>query len=679
MASRMPTAAARPGAAFRYDVFISYAPADAAWVFDWLLPRLEAAGVVACVDARCFDPGAPVVAETERAIRESRHILAVMTPEWVTNESSNFEELLVQHEDPGARWRRLIPLLLKPCTPPERIQILQWVDFSQAEQQEQQLGRVVAAVEGRQALPELRVDLFPEPARRRFDLRMSVIAAVLAFLTLVAVASTYYLQHRRPAYMPAGSFNIAVADFPAVAADGSPTNNPQARERARGIASYVAAQAGTISQAISRTVIVWGPDQGVGAVQAAGGTNPSQGGVAAQRAATLHADVLVYGRLKQVRDNQWQLEPELYLSQDALKRAEELAGEQAFGAPIAYRADQQASPTLLNAAMESRLKALARIIIGLSFFSFDSLDGYQQAASFFGAAAQDPAWGASSRPQGQEILYLFLGNAYLGQAPFLDSQPTARAGAIAQARAAYEHALTLNLNYARTHNGLAAADYEAARPAAPVQDQCAWGWDDLTHAEQERQSALAAPAASKPAAGDVDLRAHVGLGQIYYIRGLCQDPSAWNDARREYQTALELYDAQPKDYLRAAVLVVSADLGNMALLRSEAPTEAAAQAAASQPAAPVTPMPQTAAGWRHEAIQYLGQAIDLAGKLEQSDNLIRTADFMPSLLTAYCLDGQSAQAREALARFQPVAGDAQQARQAILDAIPAETRQGCLP
>ena len=34
-----------PGASYRYDVFISYHPREGDWVWEWLLPRLEDAGL----------------------------------------------------------------------------------------------------------------------------------------------------------------------------------------------------------------------------------------------------------------------------------------------------------------------------------------------------------------------------------------------------------------------------------------------------------------------------------------------------------------------------------------------------------------------------------------------------------------------------------------------------------
>ncbi|MFL5802448.1 MAG: toll/interleukin-1 receptor domain-containing protein, partial [Roseiflexaceae bacterium] len=61
-----------------YDVFVSYSPADQAWVRGELLPRLEGAGLRALVDYRDFAIGAPTQANIEQAVERSRKTLLVL-------------------------------------------------------------------------------------------------------------------------------------------------------------------------------------------------------------------------------------------------------------------------------------------------------------------------------------------------------------------------------------------------------------------------------------------------------------------------------------------------------------------------------------------------------------------------------------------------------------------------
>jgi hypothetical protein len=114
-----------------YDVFISYSHADRTWVWNELLPQLEGAGLKVCIDDRDFEIGIPSLVNMERAVDNSRHTLAVLTPEWIQSQWTEFESLLVGTADPAGRTRKLMPLILRSCTPPQRIAMLTHVNFAQ--------------------------------------------------------------------------------------------------------------------------------------------------------------------------------------------------------------------------------------------------------------------------------------------------------------------------------------------------------------------------------------------------------------------------------------------------------------------------------------------------------------------------------------------------------------------
>jgi len=133
---------------YHYDVFISYSSDNKHWVTNWLLPHLEAAGLQVCIDHRDFDVGVASLKNIERALDNSRHTLAVLTPAWVASEWTELEVLLTQTGDPAARRRRVLPLVLKNCQPPQRIDMLTYADFRQQEDWEGQLERVVSAARG---------------------------------------------------------------------------------------------------------------------------------------------------------------------------------------------------------------------------------------------------------------------------------------------------------------------------------------------------------------------------------------------------------------------------------------------------------------------------------------------------------------------------------------------------
>jgi hypothetical protein len=103
-----------------YDLFISYAEGDRAWVEGYLLPALgmPAERVITHQD---FRPGAAVVAEFERAVIESCYTVLVLSPAYLADEWSIFGEQLISHASVAEQRAQLIPILLRPCTLPLRV------------------------------------------------------------------------------------------------------------------------------------------------------------------------------------------------------------------------------------------------------------------------------------------------------------------------------------------------------------------------------------------------------------------------------------------------------------------------------------------------------------------------------------------------------------------------------
>lgn len=104
-----------------YDVFISYAPADRQWVFETLLPKLAQAGLRVIVDVRDFAPGRARLDNIAWAVEQSRHTIAVLTPDYIADEWRALETLAVRTADPAAWRRKLLPVRLKACATPDSI------------------------------------------------------------------------------------------------------------------------------------------------------------------------------------------------------------------------------------------------------------------------------------------------------------------------------------------------------------------------------------------------------------------------------------------------------------------------------------------------------------------------------------------------------------------------------
>jgi hypothetical protein len=131
---------------FRYDVFISYSHKDQNWVRNTLLPTLEKHGVTVFIDFRDFEPGAPSIIEMERGVKESRKTILILTPDYIMSAWSEFEAVLAGTLDPAARERRILPILLKKCVLPLRINYLTYLNFTDPTTLDLQWTRLISAL-----------------------------------------------------------------------------------------------------------------------------------------------------------------------------------------------------------------------------------------------------------------------------------------------------------------------------------------------------------------------------------------------------------------------------------------------------------------------------------------------------------------------------------------------------
>ncbi|HEX2093206.1 MAG TPA: TIR domain-containing protein [Longimicrobiaceae bacterium] len=128
--------------------YISYAPADRAWVHEWLVPALEAAGVRVLMDERDFDVGVPRLENITRFVGQSSHTLIVLSRAWVASEWSVYEGLLARSGDPAASLRRTLPLVLEPCSVPAWLEPLHAADFTNSDRWSAAFERLLAALRG---------------------------------------------------------------------------------------------------------------------------------------------------------------------------------------------------------------------------------------------------------------------------------------------------------------------------------------------------------------------------------------------------------------------------------------------------------------------------------------------------------------------------------------------------
>jgi len=101
-------------AAQRYDAFISYRHGGAdADVARQLLDAHEADGYTVAIDARDFAANATFLQEMERAIRESRYTIAIISERYLQSGHCEEEAIVTSVLDMADRRRRLIPFIIQ--------------------------------------------------------------------------------------------------------------------------------------------------------------------------------------------------------------------------------------------------------------------------------------------------------------------------------------------------------------------------------------------------------------------------------------------------------------------------------------------------------------------------------------------------------------------------------------
>jgi hypothetical protein len=96
---------------FRYDVYISYVDKepDATFIWETLVPRLEAAGLKVAVSGDVEEGGVARVVSIERAIKQSKRTLIALSDNFLADRMSKFQETLAMSMGVQEGTYRLLP------------------------------------------------------------------------------------------------------------------------------------------------------------------------------------------------------------------------------------------------------------------------------------------------------------------------------------------------------------------------------------------------------------------------------------------------------------------------------------------------------------------------------------------------------------------------------------------
>ncbi len=140
-------------AGFHYDAYISYVdrPPDSTWVWEVLLPRLEAAGLRVAVSGDVEQPGVARVVGMERGIRQAKRTVVVLSTAYLTDHVAGFENVLAQTMDLQEGTYRLLPVKFAAFDErrlPLRLSQLTTLDLAHPRRAEREFDRLLQALKG---------------------------------------------------------------------------------------------------------------------------------------------------------------------------------------------------------------------------------------------------------------------------------------------------------------------------------------------------------------------------------------------------------------------------------------------------------------------------------------------------------------------------------------------------
>ena len=110
------------------DFFISYTKADRDWA-EWVAWELQEAGYTCIIQAWHFAPSQSFMQRMRQALVETRHLVAILSNEYLASEFAGAELDAALAADPRGLRAKLIPIRVKPCTPDELIRSRIYIDL----------------------------------------------------------------------------------------------------------------------------------------------------------------------------------------------------------------------------------------------------------------------------------------------------------------------------------------------------------------------------------------------------------------------------------------------------------------------------------------------------------------------------------------------------------------------
>ena len=110
------------------DFFVSYTRVDREWA-EWVAWELQEADYTCIIQAWDFAPGQNFIQRMRQALTETRHLVAILSDEYLASEFAGAELDAAFRSDPRGLRAKLIPIRVKPCTPDELLRSRIYIDL----------------------------------------------------------------------------------------------------------------------------------------------------------------------------------------------------------------------------------------------------------------------------------------------------------------------------------------------------------------------------------------------------------------------------------------------------------------------------------------------------------------------------------------------------------------------
>ncbi|MBN1994540.1 MAG: tetratricopeptide repeat protein [Anaerolineae bacterium] len=341
---------------------------------------------------------------------------------------------------------------------------------------------------------------------------LPLVIGVMVALGIAAFATWYFLV---PSQMPLNTFNVAVADFGQVDAQGRVSVSEDGKNLSEWMFGEMQAE---YKNWPANQPVAWHDSMSflqkrgkIGMVQ--GDTPAERQQVAQKIAERIGAQMVIYGNIA-VDENPPYFIPEFYIA-DLENEADEIVGTHQLGSPIEVRLpldlrDQRAG-NFFQENLGVRADALVWFTRGLAL---DLSGRHEDALTVFNEAGNSPELESWDEAQGRRILDYFIGR----EALFLTRDPDAtlnetKANHLDQAEAAFKKALGNDENYPRAYIGLGGVYFQRAQSFPPPERL---ENDYLNLAIEQYSQAVAAESGT---GSQVETKGVLGLGKTYRLLG----------------------------------------------------------------------------------------------------------------------------------------------------------------